>query len=445
MSPITHNESVTFLVTLSVLLASARLLGGLAKRYGQPPVLGELTAGVLLGPSVLGLVRPGAVAWLFPSAGPRAVALDALTKLAIVLFLLCAGLEVELSSLRRQGRAAVAVSLAGLAFPFTIGFAVAWALPQLVGSVADKPALVLPMFLGTALSISALPVIAKILRDLGLYRTDVGVLIVASAVVDDLVGWMLFATVLGMAGEQAQGVGLMPTCVLTLAFAGLVLTVGRRLARQSLGRWGAGDEGRGAGIGVVLVLGLSCAAFTEWAGTHANFGAFLLGVAIGDSPRLNRRALRSLDDVVSAFLAPLFFASVGLKVDFIAHFDGPLVLLVLAIATSSKIFGCWLGARAAGVPDRKAWAIGCGMNARGAMEIVLALLALQAGVIGEPLFVAVVVMALVTSAASGVLIRSILGPAPGIGTASTAGRVAVPTETAGEAVGWRAPLVHGET
>src|SRR5579883_2775992 len=202
MGLIEHNESSALFLAIGVLLASARALGLLARRCGQPSVLGELAAGVLLGPSVMGHVHPGAVAWLFPTDCPRAVALNALTKLAIVLFLLCAGLEVDLSALRRQGRAAAWVSLAGLVLPFSTGFIAAWAMPRLVSSGDSKSALVLPMFLGTALSISALPVIAKILKDLGLSRTDVGVLIVASAVVDDLVGWIIFATVLGLASDQ---------------------------------------------------------------------------------------------------------------------------------------------------------------------------------------------------------------------------------------------------
>ncbi len=440
----THHESAAFLVTLGVLLLAARLLGALARRFGQPSVLGELAAGVLLGPTVVGRLHGGAVAWLFPMVGPRAVAFDGLAKLAIVLFLLCAGLEVDLSLLRRQGRAAVMVSLAGLLIPFSAGFATAWGWPQLIGTGADEPVLVLSMFLGTALAITALPVIVKILKDLDLFRTDFGMLIVASAVVDDLVGWICFAVVLGMAGDRAPGVEFVLTCVSTFVFAGLVLSVGRRWIDRALNTCSKGDHGPGVGLGIVLVLGLAGAAFTEWTGTHANFGAFLIGVAVGDSRNLQQRVIRSLDDIVSGFFAPLFFASVGLKVDFLANFHGPLVLLVLSIATASKLFGCWVGARAAGIPDRQACAIGCGMNARGAMEIVLATIALQYKVIGEPLFVAIVLMALVTSAASGALIRMILGSVHGEHMAATGAAGAFPPERSSNGAGWQSALVQRE-
>jgi Kef-type K+ transport system membrane component KefB len=306
-------------------------------------------------------------------------------------------------------------------FPFSAGFLAAALMPSFFGARADSHSWVLPLFLGTALSITALPVIAKILMDLGLYRSQVGVVIIASAVVNDLIGWVCFALILGMMGGSGGVVGVVSMFVLTLLFAVSLLTVGRTMIDRCLLGLSRQADGNVVGLGFVLVLTFFCAAFTDWAGTHANFGAFLCGIALGNCRNLDPRASKILNELVKCVLAPLFFACVGLRVNFVSHFDAPLVLVVLAIATASKVLGCRLGARWGGLSERDSWAVGFGMNARGAMEIILALLALEAGMIGETLFVAIVIMALATSALSGTMIPFLIRlskPATTVRTAS---------------------------
>jgi mannitol/fructose-specific phosphotransferase system IIA component (Ntr-type) len=193
-----------------------------------------------------------------------------------------------------------------------------------------------------------------------------------------------------------------------LAFAALLLTVGRWVIHRILPWIQAHTGWPGGVLSFALTAALFCAALTEWMGVHAIFGAFLFGVALGDSNNLREQTRATMDRFINFFFAPLFFASIGLKVDFIAHFDPMLVAIVLIIASIGKIIGCGLGARWAGMPKREAWAVGFGMNARGAMEIILGLLALQAGVIRERMFVALVVMALVTSMISGPMMQRLL-------------------------------------
>lgn len=398
----TPHEIAMFFLALGVMLLAALALGELARLARQPAVLGEILAGVLLGPTVLGRFAPGVGALLFPSAGSGAIAMQGLTTLAVTLFLLVAGMELDLSSLWRQGRTAIIVGVAGIFFPFFFGFAAAWWAPRAMGMESGADPALFALFFATALAISALPVIARTLIDLNLYRSDLGMVIVAAAIFNDLFGWIVFAVILGMMGEAHHpGLSIGWVIGLTLGFAAAMLTVGRWLIDRILLLAQAYLTGAGGVLGLALVLALFGAAFTELIGVHAIFGSFLAGVAVGDSPHLREQARTTLRQFISFIFAPLFFVSIGLRVDFISHFDLQLVLAVLVIACLGKIVGCGLGARASGMDARESWAVGFGLNARGAMEIILGLLALQYGLIGPRLFVALVVMALLTSMISG--------------------------------------------
>jgi Kef-type K+ transport system membrane component KefB/mannitol/fructose-specific phosphotransferase system IIA component len=416
MERLSSADIVALFLGLGVLLAAARLLGGLARRAHQPAVLGEILAGIILGPTVLGRVAPEVVAQLFSLEGPRALVHDGMTVLAITLFLLVAGMEVDLSTMWRQGKAAVSVGWLGMALPFALGLGTAWLAPGLFGMDPGSRSVAFALFFATALSISALPVIAKTLMDLGLYRTDLGMLIVAAAVFNDLVGWIVFAVVLGLMGTReagAHGFAVADTILLTLGFVVAILTVGRWALDRVL-RLVQSKPGRpGAVMSFALASTMLCAAFTEWIGVHAIFGGFLFGVALGDSSHLSEQTRTTMDRFISFFFAPLFFSSIGLGIDFAEHFDLALVVGVFMIACIGKVIGCGVGARIGGLSWPESWAVGFGMNARGAMEIILGLLALESELIGERMFVALVVMALATSMLSGPVIQALLKPRTG--------------------------------
>jgi len=411
-----HSELVSLLLALGVVLGVARLLGELARALNQPAVIGELFAGIVLGPTVLGAIAPGIFATIFPETEGFTIALQGLTVLAITLFLLVAGIEVDLSSIFRQGKLALSVAVGGIVLPFAVGFAAGWWGPlafstEAFGVGASGSPLVFALFLATTLSISALPVIAKTLMDLNLYRSELGMTVIAAAVLNDLMGWIIFAMILGMMGAESGVEGpfsITATIGLTLVFVAVMLTLGRGLMHRSLPLIQAHASFPGGVLGFAVVVAMLGAAFTEWIGIHAIFGSFIVGVALGDSSHLKERTRQTLESFVTFIFAPIFFASVGLKIDFLANFDWALVSFVTAIACVGKLIGCGLAARWSGMPWRESWAIGAAMNARGAMEIILALLALEAQLIDERLFVALVVMALATSVVAGPIMQTIL-------------------------------------
>src|SRR5271155_3477928 len=219
MPHLTQHDVMTMFLALAVLLGTAKLAGELMQKLGQPSVLGEIFAGILLGPTVLGHFRPQIYASLFPSTGFMPIVLETVTTLGVVFFLLTAGLEIDLRSIFRQGKSALLVSLFGVTFPFAAGFLAAGAFPSYMGAEAGANTLIFALFVGTALSISALPVIAKILMDLNLLRTEMGTVIISSAMFADLVGWILFSFVLGMmnAGSHTFD-GVKRTIVLVIGF-----------------------------------------------------------------------------------------------------------------------------------------------------------------------------------------------------------------------------------
>jgi Kef-type K+ transport system membrane component KefB len=409
MQNLTPDNITVFFLSLGLLLGVARVLGELAQKLHQPAVLGELLAGVILGPTVLGSFSPEWSAFLFPQEGPNSVALNAITTLAVTLLMLVAGMEVDLSTIWRQGRIGLKIGTAGMVIPFFLGLIAALIAPQALGRHIDADPVVFTLFFATALSITALPVIAKTLMDLDLYRSDFGMVVVSAAILNDLIGWIIFAIILGLIGtETGHSNNILLTITLTLTFAGFMLTAGRSLIHRSLPFLQAYTRWPGGVLSFALILALLGAAFTEWIGIHAIFGAFIVGVAVGDSSHLRERTRVIIDEFVSFIFAPVFFASIGLNVDFIKQFELTPVLTVLLIACFCKLGGGILGARWGNMPKRDAWAVGFAMNARGAMEIILGLLALQAGIIRPRLFVALVIMAMVTSMMSGPAMKLIL-------------------------------------
>lgn len=400
-----HDVMVVFLA-LAALLASAKFAGELVKKFKQPSVLGEIIAGILLGPTVLGHYRPGLYALLFPRTGPVAFVLDGVTAISVVFFLLTAGIEIDLASIFRQGKSALLVSLFGMVIPFAFGFLAAAAFPYLLGADQNTDRLVFALFIGTALSISALPVVARILMDLNLLRTEMGTVIMSSAMFDDLVGWILFGLVLGMMHPKAGTEhSIRHTIILVLSFAALMLTVGRWLIHKILPFIQAHTTWPGGVLGFIFSLTLAAAAFAEYAGIHAVFGAFITGAAVGESPHLRERTSEHIHQIVTNVFAPLFFASIGLHTNFVTNFELRMTLVILAVACLGKVLGAGWGARLGGMDFRSAVGVGLGMNARGAMEMILGILALQSGLIHEPMFVALVVMALATSLISAPAIR----------------------------------------
>ncbi len=403
-----HDLMVVFLA-LAALLASAKLAGELVKKFNQPSVLGEIIAGILLGPTVLGHFQHAVYALLFPRTGPVALVLEGITAISVVFFLLTAGIEIDLASIFRQGKSALLVSSFGMVIPFAVGFLSARMFPRFLSAGEGTDPIVFALFIGTALSISALPVVARVLMDLGLLRSEMGTIVMSSAMFDDLVGWILFGLVLGMMTPQGDaGHGIRHTIILVLSFAALMLTVGRWLIHRILPFIQAHTTWPGGVLGFIFSLTLAAAAFAEYAGIHAVFGAFITGAAVGESGHLRQRTSEHIYQIVTNVFAPLFFASIGLHTNFVTNFHPAVTAFIIGIACLGKILGAGCGARLGGMDLRTSFGVGLAMNARGAMEMILGILALQARLIREPMFVALVVMALVTSLISAPAIRILI-------------------------------------
>lgn len=404
----TEHDSLVFLLSLGVMLASARVLGELARWLGMPLVVGEIAAGIALGPTVLGRISPKGQAWLFPGGAPQSM-ISGYTTIGVVLLLVVVGVEMDLGVLRRRGRTAALTGLLGIVLPFACGVALGFLLPD-SDLVDPSRRTLLALLLGVALSISALPVIAKTLLDLGLFKTDVGLLVMASAMIDDVVGWLALSLLLGpVRGGTVDAASFAKTVLLGGLFAAGLLIVGRRIIDAGLPRVErVAATASGRVLSLVILLALFGAAATQAIGLHAIFGGFIVGLTVGGSSRINERTRVAIEDFVINVFAPVFFASIGLRVDFVAAFDLRLTALVLVLATVPKLVGCSLGARAGGLKWRQSIAVGFGMNARGAMGIVLADLAREAGLLTDRMFVALVLMALATSLVSGPAMKRLL-------------------------------------
>ncbi len=396
---------------IAVVIAAARLMGAAFHRIGQPAVLGEITAGVLLGPSLLGVFPGNLNEVLFPmQAQPF---LMAVAQLGLILFMFIVGLEIDLSLVRGRERIASMVSLSSVALPFGLGLALATVLYPRHDTVNGRQIefLALALFLGVAMAITAFPVLARILSERGMHRTPVGVLSLACAAVDDVIAWSLLAIVVAVStGGSPNGIALL--ILGTAAFAAFMFLVVRPLLAAGLvSRYQRAGRLTPDLLAVVLVGALLSAYATEVIGVHAIFGAFLFGVVMPrrGAAALTRDILAQVEHVAVLLLLPVFFVVAGLQVDITGlGLDGWWQLgLILLVAVAGKFLGAYGAARAQRVPRRQAGALGVLINTRGLTELVILTVGLQLGVLDGQLYTMLVVMALVTTAMTGPLLNLI--------------------------------------
>ena len=387
-----------FLLQLLVVLCVAKGMGWVLRRFGQPAVIGEMAAGLLLGPLLFGAVAPEVQGWLF---APQSLgALGLVSQLGVLMFLFVAGAELDLSSLNGRRGFALLVSHAGIALPFLCGVVLAVPLfaghaPQGVGFAGFS------LFLGVSLSITAFPVLLRILSDRGLIHTGIGRIAVACAALGDASAWCLLALI--VASVQAGGWGMATASLLgTLLFAVAVLA----LARPWITRRPVPAALEGRALIALLLFALLCALVTEALGIHALFGAFLAGVAVSGNARLRHLLVERVEPFAISLLLPLFFAMTGLRlrIDGWRMDDVLLGLVVIAVATFGKVAGTWVAARSAGMGNTDAMRLGALMNTRGLMELIVLNLGYELGLIGDRLFAVLVIMALVTTAMTGPLL-----------------------------------------
>jgi len=402
------------LLALAAVILVGRLLSPIFRAIGQPPVIGEVIAGILLGPSLLGRFAPDAYQYILPA--DVAPLLGMVAQLGVILYMFLVGLELNPDVVRQRVHAAVTTSLASILLPFALGWLLAvYLYPRF--STNDVAFTHFALFVGVAMSITAFPVLARILTDRGMSRTELGAMALSCAAVDDITAWCLLALIVGVV--QATGGGVMLVVAMTLAFIAVMFALVRPLAVRVARQVGDRDPPQGT-IALTVVAMLAAALATEAIGVHAIFGAFLLGTVIPHDSRLAQTIASRFGDPVTILLLPAFFAFTGMRtqIDLVSGADWLVVVLIIGVATAGKFGGTLLGARISGLDWRNAAALGILMNTRGLMELIVLNVGLDLGVISPTLYTMMVLMALVTTMATTPILMRVLAP-PGAVTGAS--------------------------
>jgi Kef-type K+ transport system membrane component KefB/mannitol/fructose-specific phosphotransferase system IIA component (Ntr-type) len=396
-----------FLLQFLIILGMCRGLGQLFQRVKQPTITADLLVGILLGPTVLGRYLPGVSGWLFPPDMAQRTMLETVAWIGILFLLLDTGLEVNFSNVWRQRRRALKISVLDLCIPILLAGLLIYYLPFRYG---EHSRLLFTLFLATIMTLSAMPVAIRAMHDLGILKTEMGFLIISALSINDVVGWMVFTVILGVvtsAGLSALSVGMVVAA--TAAFAGVSLVYVRRLSdRVITGLKKRQPEPSGLTITFISLVGMACGAITQRIGIHSLFGFFIAGLAVGEARDLTEWDRNVFSKLVYAIFVPVFFANLGLKLDFAAHFDLPLVVFIAVIGIGARYIAAWLGAAWAGRPRSNRPVIAVAHVPGGEMHLVIGLLALEYGLISERVFVAVVSAAVFSSIILGPWLSSAL-------------------------------------
>lgn len=397
-----ESHILIFLIQVFILLVAAKLFGLLCQRRGIPALAGEILAGIILGPTIFGRVLPSLQTAIFPNDPIQATMLETIAWLGVLFLLLATGFEVRISTVWKQSKACLVIGFVGVVVPFLLGCAVFWWLPEKYWGVrADH--LTFTLFLSIAASISAISVIARILHDLDILKSDFGLATLSAFIVNDLIGWAAFTLVLGMstmAEDPSHDIGrdffeifLFGTVCLTIGTK-IVGSITTRLQKSSLPH-------PSTTLAFICCLGLICGATTQWIGFHAILGFFLAGIMAGNAREISENTRQIISEMVHAIFVPIFFASIGIKVDFFQNFDYVLIISITAVAIGGKFIGAWIGGRLSGFSKSDSLSVGIAFIPGGAMEIIIGMLALELELIPENVFVAVVFAALSSSIAVG--------------------------------------------
>lgn len=403
-----EHQLLVFWAELLVLVVVARLLGSLMRRLGLPSVIGELGAGLLLGPSVFGELWPAGFEWLFPDDEVQSAMLLAVGWVGIAMVLLVTGFETDLTLIRRLGKAAAYVTAGSLVFPFAAGLATGVALPDsFVGDDASR--VTFTLFVAAALAVSSLAVVGKILSDLGMMRRNFGQITLAAGMANDVIGWLLLALFSGFATSGTDSLG---SLAITVGGLGLLIvfsfTVGQKIIDALLREVRRDGENVGGALTVTVFVMLGFAVATQALGVEAVLGAFIAGVLLYRSRYMSRGVPHLVEGLTVRFFGPVFFATAGLRVD-LGLLSAPeeriAVVVILVVAIGFKFVGSYLGARRANLSTREGLALGAGLNARGTLEIVIATVALSLGVFSDTAFSAIVLVPIVTSVFASIALR----------------------------------------
>jgi Kef-type K+ transport system membrane component KefB len=388
------------LLALSAIIVAGYVLGRLLRFAGQPRVIGEILAGIALGPSLLGRISPEAYEFVLPAS--VAPLLGIIAQLGVILYMFLLGLELNLGAVRSRARATLTISAASILVPFALGLGLALFLyPRLASS--DVALASFTMFLGVALAITAFPVLARILTDREMKKTEIGAMALSCAAVNDVAAWCLLALVVGI--TQAKVGGAVFVLLATVVFVGIMMLVVRPVAHRFVARNGNGNGDSSRGIITLVFVALLLSALTaEFIGIHAIFGAFLLGAVIPHDSALAQSFIKKLEDLVTIVFLPAFFAFTGMRtqIGIVTTVDEWLLCgIIVLTATIGKFGGTFVAARLNGMSWRQSAVLGTLMNTRGLMELIVLNIGLDLKVISPKLFAMMVIMAVVTTMMTG--------------------------------------------
>jgi Kef-type K+ transport system membrane component KefB len=398
------NDFLHVLLALSLVIASARALGALFRLVQQPPVIGEMIAGIMLGPSLLGKFAPGFAAYILPQS--IAPLLNVISQFGVILYMFLVGLELDVTLLRDRARSTITISHASIVVPFLLGASLSVLLyPYLSNSSVSFTAF--SLFLGVSMSVTAFPVLARILTDRGIQKSKMGVLTLACAAIDDVTAWCLLAFVVSVTAHAGSATR---TMLMAVVYIVVMLVLIRPLVIR-VTRWMDSKGRMTQGILATVLLGILLSSLaTESIGIHSIFGAFVLGAIIPNRSKLARELSAKLEDFVIVFLLPAFFAFTGLRTQ-IGLVNGTrdwvFCALIILVASAGKFGGSALAARWNGLSWRESSALGILMNTRGLMELIVLNIGLELGVISPTLFAMLVLMALVTTFATTPILQLI--------------------------------------
>lgn len=400
----TERNIFIFLIQVFLLLGSARLLGELFRKWKQPALTAEILVGVFLGPTIFGRFLPNFYAKIFPADILQRSMLETVAWLGLLFFLLETGLKIDFSSAWRHRGKALTIALTDIIVPMTLAFGCSLLLPQKY-LIDPSHRFAFAFFMATAMTISAMPIAARVLHDLDVLKTDLGYLIMSALSVNEIIGWVIFAFILHFLSPAADFAGLRIILVFALIVVFIIfcLSYGRKLTDyfiKKIKEYQLPEPG--SSLTFICLLGIACGAVFQMIGVHALMGFFVAGIMAGEAKALPERTRQVISQMVYAIFIPLFFAGIGLKIDFFSNFDLPIVLFVTFLAMFVKFLGAWMGGALSGLNRENRLPLAIAHTPGGSMEIVIGMLAFQYGLITQQIFVAVV--------CGGVFSSVILGP-----------------------------------
>ena len=397
-----------FLIQIFILLTTAKVLGSIFHKKGMPSLAGEILAGIILGPTLFGRYFPDLHSKIFPSDLIQQNMLETVSWVGLLYLLLATGFEVNLSSAVKQGKKAFVIAIVGITVPFVATFLTFFWLPDLgkyIGPASDQ--LTFTLFIAIAASIGALAVIARVLHDMEILKSDFGLLTLSVFIVNDLIGWLMFAVYIGFVSQKGNP-DLLPvfrTLGLALLFGAVSLTLGSRFVGFATKKLYKMELPQPATtLTFISLLAILSGAVTQWIGVHAIIGFFIAGIMAGNTHEISERSREIISQMVHSVFVPIFFASIALKVDFISNLDLFMTTAFTATAVLGKFGGAWLGSRLVKVDKEDSLSLAIAFITGGAMEIILGLLALETGIISEITFVALVFGAILSSLLVGPLL-----------------------------------------